>query len=253
MNDNTSTTHFGFRNVAREEKAQLVKGVFDQVASRYDLMNDLMSMGMHRVWKRNMIEAIEFRPEMRILDVAGGTGDISFLMLSAMHKKQHRGSITVCDINAAMLGEGRNRAVNQNMLSDLEWVCGNAESLPFPDNHFDAYTIAFGIRNVTDIPAALKEASRVLKPGGKFYCLEFSRVHQPTLAKLYHAFSFQVIPKIGEKIVGDAEPYQYLVESIQKFPDQETFRSMIASSGFSQVRYRNMSAGVVALHTGYKI
>jgi demethylmenaquinone methyltransferase/2-methoxy-6-polyprenyl-1,4-benzoquinol methylase len=246
------TTHFGFKDVPRDEKAGLVKGVFDQVASRYDLMNDLMSLGMHRAWKKSMIHLVEMRAGMQILDVAGGTGDIGFALLEQIHRKQLRGEVTICDINAAMLSEGRDRAVNRNILADVEWVCGNAESLPFENNRFDAYTIAFGIRNVTDIPAALKEAYRVMKPGGKFYCLEFSRVTSQTLAHLYHSYSFHVIPRVGKMVVGDGAPYQYLVESIQKFPDQKTFAAMIRDAGFSQVRFENMTGGVVALHTGYK-
>lgn len=249
----SETTHFGYRDVPREEKAGLVKGVFDQVASKYDVMNDLMSLGMHRLWKRNMVDAIELRDNASVLDMAGGTGDISFQIMRKAQKKKLSIDITVCDINAAMLNEGRARAIDTNQLEGYEWICGNAEVLPFESNRYDAYTIAFGIRNVTDIPAALKEAHRVLKPGGKFYCLEFSKVTQQTLAHLYYAYSFHVIPRVGQMVVGDGSPYQYLVESIQKFPPQEEFAQMLRGAGFAMVKYENMTGGVVALHTGYKV
>jgi ubiquinone/menaquinone biosynthesis methyltransferase len=247
------TTHFGFKDVSKDDKEGLVRGVFNQVAPRYDVMNDLMSLGMHRVWKHNMVSCIKMREGMQVLDVAGGTGDISFQIMNKAHKKQLHANITICDINAAMLEEGRNRAINQNTLSGYTWICGNAENLPFESSHFDAYTIAFGIRNVTDIPAALKEAHRVLKPGGKFYCLEFSKVTKQTLAHLYYAYSFHVIPRVGKMVVGDSAPYQYLVESIQKFPSQEEFSQMLKDAGFYSVKYVNMTGGVVALHTGYKV
>lgn len=242
-----STTHFGFKTVGENEKESLVRGVFDSVASRYDVMNDLMSGGLHRLWKNDMVGWLAPRNGQSILDVAGGTGDIAFRLLdrACCH-------VTVCDINDHMLAEGRNRAVDRNILHDIEWVCGNAESLPLPDNSYDAYTIAFGIRNVTHIDVALKEAFRVLKPGGRFLCLEFSRVTHDWLQKAYDAYSFYAIPKIGKWVTGDADSYQYLVESIRQFPDQDRFADMIRAAGFSNVQYRNLTQGVVAIHSGRK-
>jgi ubiquinone/menaquinone biosynthesis methyltransferase len=243
-----STTHFGFQSVEEEDKAGLVRGVFDSVASRYDIMNDFMSAGLHRVWKNSMVATLAPRPGSRVLDVAGGTGDIAFRLRD--HADCH---VTVCDINQHMLMEGRNRAIDQNRLAGLDWVCGNAEALPVPDNSFDAYTIAFGIRNVTHIDKALAEAHRVLKPGGRFLCLEFSRVKHDLMRKAYDAYSFAAIPRIGGWVTGDSQPYQYLVESIRQFPDQETFAAMIRAAGFANVTYRNFTQGVVALHSGRKI
>jgi demethylmenaquinone methyltransferase/2-methoxy-6-polyprenyl-1,4-benzoquinol methylase len=245
---NTEQVHFGARKVPKEEKEPLVRGVFDRVAPRYDLMNDLMSGGWHRFWKHEMIEALLPAHNMHLLDVAGGTGDIAFRFLKAA-----TGScVTVCDINPHMLEEGRNRAIDRNILQDIEWVCGNAEKLPVEDNSMDAYTIAFGIRNVTDIPKALAEAYRVLKPGGRFLCLEFSRVKPDMLRWLYDQYSTHVIPKIGGLVVGDEEPYRYLVESIRTFPNQDAFAEMIRKAGFGQVNYRNLTGGVVALHSGWR-
>jgi len=244
----TETTHFGFKDVDANAKESLVKGVFDSVAYRYDIMNDLMSAGLHRLWKREMVSALHLKDGMKILDVAGGTGDIAFRM-----RKQANVDVTVCDINQAMLNEGVNRAIDANKREGLEWVCGNAESLPFPDARFDAYTIAFGIRNVTHIEKALSEAYRVLKIGGRFLCLEFSHIPNELLAKAYDAYSFNVIPFIGEKVTHDRDAYQYLVESIRKFPKQEKFVSLIQKAGFENVTYRNMTHGVVALHSGRKI
>ncbi len=243
-----SDTHFGFRTVSTEEKTSLVRGVFDAVARRYDVMNDAMSFGMHRVWKRDFVAGIDIRPGMRCLDVAGGTGDIAFKL-----NKRGAEHVTVCDINRAMLEEGRRRADDRNLLAGIEWLCGNAESLPLPGNAFQLYTIAFGIRNVTHIEAALAEAHRVLAPGGRFLCLEFSHVRSETLARFYDAYSFHVIPKLGKAIAGDGEPYRYLVESIRKFPDQKRFSQMLRDAGFEQVRHTNMTGGVVAIHSGYKI
>lgn len=242
-----SETDFGFRTVTPEEKTSLVRGVFDSVASSYDVMNDAMSLGMHRLWKNNFVGSVDIRANMRCLDVAGGTGDIAFRL-------RERGAehVTVCDINHTMLAEGQKRADDCNMLQGIEFACGNAESLPFPDNSFHLYTIAFGIRNVTFIDEALKEARRVLLPGGRFMCLEFSKVREP-LAKLYDAYSFNVIPRLGSLLAKDKDSYQYLVESIRKFPTQEEFAAKIRAAGFEQVRYSNMSGGVVAMHSGYKI
>jgi ubiquinone/menaquinone biosynthesis methyltransferase len=243
----TRRTHFGFKTVAEDEKASLVRGVFDSVASRYDIMNDLMSAGLHRFWKHEMVASLAPRNGWSVLDVAGGTGDIAFRI-----KKRANCHVTVCDINAQMLEEGRNRAINQNVLSGIEFVCGNAESLPFEDNSRDAYTIAFGIRNVTHIDKALSEAYRVLKPGGRFLCLEFSHLPNETLQKMYDRYSFTVIPKLGELVAGSAAPYQYLVESIRQFPNQEDFAQMIRDAGFGHVQYHNFTQGVVALHSGRK-
>jgi ubiquinone/menaquinone biosynthesis methyltransferase len=256
---------FGFRRVAATEKTALVRDVFARVASRYDMMNDFMSLGIHRLWKREMVSTLAPQPGWQILDLAGGTGDIAFRIRDQAFGIRHRGkppmpnaqshmpNVTICDINPAMLEVGRDRAIAQNRLSGLEWVCGNAESLPFPASRFDAATIAFGIRNVTDIPAALRSIHRVLKPGGRFLCLEFSRVAVEALAPLYDAYSFKLIPKIGELVAKDREAYQYLVESIRKFPPQERFADMLREAGFARVTYRNLSAGVVALHSGYRI
>lgn len=241
-------THFGYRTVATEEKESLVRGVFSNVASRYDVMNDAMSLGMHRLWKRSFVADVAMRKHMRCLDVAGGTGDIAFRLLDrgATH-------VTICDINQQMLEEGKKRAYDGNRLKNLEWLCGNAELLPLPDNHFNLYTIAFGIRNVTHIDKALAEAHRVLAPGGRFICLEFSHVAIDALARIYDKYSFNVIPKLGELIAKDRDSYQYLVESIRRFPSQEKFRDMIKEAGFAQTKYRNLTAGVVAVHSGYKI
>jgi len=243
-----SDTHFGFRTVSTDEKTSLVRGVFNAVASKYDVMNDAMSLGAHRLWKHRFVSDIDMRKDMHCLDVAGGTGDIAFRLL-----EKGAAHVTVCDINQAMLEEGRRRADDKNILTALEWLCGNAESLPLPDNRFHLYTIAFGIRNVTHIDKALKEAHRVLLPGGRFMCLEFSHVTSEPLAKLYDLYSFKVIPRLGKMVAGDDAPYQYLVESIRKFPKQEAFSKMISEAGFKKVRHRNLAGGAVAIHSGYKI
>jgi demethylmenaquinone methyltransferase/2-methoxy-6-polyprenyl-1,4-benzoquinol methylase len=243
-----SDTHFGFKTVDEKEKASLVGEVFTSVASRYDIMNDAMSLGMHRLWKDSFVGQVDVRPNMKCLDVAGGTGDIAFRLL-----KKNVSHVTVCDINQAMLDEGQARTDNKNILHNIDWLCGDAESLQLPDNTFQLYTIAFGIRNVTHINKALKEAHRVLAPGGKFMCLEFSQVSQALLAKIYDMYSFKLIPKLGKWIAGDSESYQYLVESIRQFPNQEKFSRMIEDAGFKQVRYKNFTGGVVAIHSGYKI
>lgn len=243
-----SDTHFGFKTVPEEEKSSLVRDVFNSVATRYDIMNDAMSFGAHRLWKREFVGMVDMRPGLRCLDVAGGTGDIAFRLLDK--GAEH---VTVCDINEAMLTEGRARADNANRLAGVEFLCADAESLPLPASGFNLYTIAFGIRNVTHIDRALSEAHRVLAPGGRFMCLEFSHVTHPLLAKAYDAYSFGLIPKMGKFIAGKAEPYQYLVESIRRFPTQDTFAQMIRQAGFEQVRYVNLAGGAVAIHSGYKI
>jgi ubiquinone/menaquinone biosynthesis methyltransferase len=248
---------FGFREVSPTEKTALVRGVFDSVATRYDVMNDAMSGGVHRIWKSAMIDWLHPRPGMRMLDVAGGTGDIAFRILDKANRDVPEGkrpaTVTVCDINEAMLSVGRDRAVNAGRLDNLDWIVGNAEALPYADCAYDAYTIAFGIRNVTDIPAALREARRVLKPGGRFLCLEFSNVEVPLLKQGYDFYSFSIVPQMGRLIAGDAESYRYLVESIRKFPAREAFAGMIEDAGFSRVSVRAMSGGIVALHSAWRV
>ncbi len=246
----TNTTHFGFTDVPVEEKASMVRGVFDSVAENYDLMNDLMSAGVHRLWKTAMIDWLMPRPGQHLLDVAGGTGDIAFKF---MDRLKGDGKVTVLDINHAMLSVGQDRALDQGRLSGFDWVNGDAMALPLPDKSVDAYTIAFGIRNVTDIPMALREARRVLKPGGRFMCLEFSTVTLPVLKEFYDFYSFKLLPEIGKTVAGDRESYQYLVESIRKFPDADGFKKMIEEAGFGQVKYRSLSGGIAAIHSAWRI
>jgi demethylmenaquinone methyltransferase / 2-methoxy-6-polyprenyl-1,4-benzoquinol methylase len=247
------TTHFGFRDVPLGDKQTLVNDVFHSVARRYDLMNDLMSVGLHRVWKDIMINALNpprgDRP-FALLDVAGGTGDIAFRAADAAGSGFHA---TVCDINSDMLNVGRERASARQLGDRVSFVEGNAEALGFADRGFDAYTIAFGIRNVPRIDLALREAFRVLKPGGRFLCLEFSAVDVPGLDRIYDLFSFKVIPPLGRAVTGDAESYQYLVESIRKFPKPPAFAEMIRASGFSRVTWQSLSGGIVALHSGWRL
>jgi demethylmenaquinone methyltransferase/2-methoxy-6-polyprenyl-1,4-benzoquinol methylase len=248
-------THFGYRTVGTAEKAGLVREVFDAVAPKYDLMNDLMSAGIHRLWKAAMIDVLAPRAGQHIVDVAGGTGDIAFRILERI-EGQGGGAIqpvTICDINAEMLAVGRDRAVNRGRLAGINWVCGNAESLPLPSMAFDAYTIAFGLRNVTYIDHALAEARRVLKPGGRFLCLEFSKVLVPVLDKLYDAYSFTVLPWLGSLIAGDREAYRYLAESIRRFPAQDALAARMTAAGFAQVKVRNLSGGIAALHSGWRV
>ncbi len=246
-------TDFGFETVRVAEKSRRVAEVFDSVASQYDLMNDLMSGGVHRLWKAAMIDWLNPRPGQTLLDVAGGTGDIAFRFLDRANARPGaNGKVILCDINANMLMSGRTRKEARVLEDQLHWVCGNAESVPLPDRHVDAYTIAFGIRNVTHIDKALREARRVLKPGGRFLCLEFSDVQVPVLNDLYRRYSFTAIPEIGRLVTGDADSYRYLVESIRRFPNQELFARMIAEAGFSRVSYRNMSGGIAALHSGWR-
>ncbi len=253
MNQPDQTTHFGFRDVALDEKQTLVNDVFRSVASRYDLMNDLMSAGLHRVWKDIMINALNpprGDAPFALLDVAGGTGDIAFRAAKAAGPGFRA---TVCDINSDMLNVGRERAAARHLDDRVSFVEGNAEALAFPDRHFDGYTIAFGIRNVPRIDLALREAYRVLKPGGRFLCLEFSTVDVPGLDRLYDLFSFKVIPPLGRAVTGDAESYQYLVESIRKFPKPAAFAEMIRTAGFSRVTWQSLSGGIVALHSGWRL
>lgn len=266
------------------EKAKKVYKVFENVAQKYDVMNDAMSLGIHRLWKDMLLHVMHPQPGVRLLDVAGGTGDIAFRFLEYVRSQQKRqqrhatrsmqtpswedissnyssedvnesqeSRAVVCDINKEMLKVGKQKADSMGISAGLSWVVGDAEELPFDDDQFDIYTIAFGIRNVTHIEQALQEALRVLKPGGRFMCLEFSKVTNPLLARLYDAYSFQMIPVLGEVIAGDWKSYQYLVESIRKFPDQEEFKGMIEDAGFYCVQYYNLTGGVVALHSGFKL
>jgi len=247
------TTHFGYRDVPLDDKQTLVNEVFHSVASRYDLMNDLMSAGLHRVWKDIMINALNpprNEAPFALLDVAGGTGDISF---RAAREAGYGFHASVCDINPDMLAVGRERAAKNHLDDRVDFVEGNAEALSFPDRAFDAYTIAFGIRNVPRIDLALCEAYRVLKPGGRFLCLEFSTVDVPGLDRIYDLFSFKVIPPLGRMITGDPDSYQYLVESIRKFPRPGAFAEMIREAGFSRVTWQSLSGGIVALHSGWRL
>ncbi|MFG6510635.1 MULTISPECIES: bifunctional demethylmenaquinone methyltransferase/2-methoxy-6-polyprenyl-1,4-benzoquinol methylase UbiE [unclassified Sulfitobacter] len=247
--DADKTTHFGFETVPEHEKAGRVQGVFNSVASKYDIMNDVMSMGIHRVWKEAMMDWLAPRPGQKLLDVAGGTGDVSFKFL----KRAGHGHATVLDLTEPMLVEGRQRAEADRLTGSLDWVVGDAMALPFPDNAFDVYTISFGIRNVTRPQEALNEAYRVLRPGGRLMVLEFSQLPNPAMQKAYDLYSFNVIPRMGQAIAGDRDSYQYLVESIRNFPDQETFLSMLRAAGFGQAKYRNLSMGIAALHSGWKL
>ncbi|MFK7867981.1 MAG: bifunctional demethylmenaquinone methyltransferase/2-methoxy-6-polyprenyl-1,4-benzoquinol methylase UbiE [Roseobacter sp.] len=243
------TTHFGFETVPEGEKAGRVQGVFTSVASKYDIMNDVMSGGIHRVWKDAMMDWLAPRAEQKLLDVAGGTGDISFRFL----KRAGAGHATVLDLTASMLEEGRKRAEAEAMQTSLDWVVGDAMALPFEDNTFDVYTISFGIRNVTRPQDALAEAYRVLKPGGRLMVLEFSQLPNAAMQKAYDLYSFNVIPRMGQMIAGDRDSYQYLVESIRNFPDQETFLGMVKQAGFGNEKYRNLTMGVACLHSGWKL
>ena len=243
------TTHFGFEEVPETEKAGRVHGVFSNVATKYDIMNDVMSGGVHRLWKDAMMDWLAPRSGQRLLDMAGGTGDIAFRFL----RRAPNSEAVVCDINAPMLDEGRKRAEASEWANHLDWVVGDAMALPFEDASFDVYTISLGIRNVTRIDEALSEAYRVLRPGGRLMVLEFTQLPNPMLQRAYDLYSFNVIPKMGKVIVGDSDSYQYLVESIRQFPDQERFADMIKTAGFETVKYRNLTFGVVALHSGWKL
>ena len=264
-------THFGYQEVPVAEKWGRIQGVFESVASNYDLMNDLMSGGIHRLWKGAMIDWLDPRPGQRFLDVAGGTGDIAFridarlnadrddlpspAMEEALERnpKSEGAPVTVCDLTPGMLQVGRDRGLDRGILHGLNWACGNAEALPFPDRSFDAYTIAFGLRNVTHIDAAMAEARRVLKPGGRFLCLEFSRVVIPLFASLYDHYSFKVLPAMGEMVAKDRESYQYLAESIRRFPPQDELIERMQAAGLEMTSYRNLSGGIAALHSGWRI
>ena len=246
MTDDPKTTHFGFEDVPEAEKAGRVHGVFTSVASKYDVMNDVMSLGIHRIWKDALMDWLAPRPHQHLLDVAGGTGDVAFRFL-----KRGGGRATVCDMTESMLIEGQQRPEAQG--APIDWIVGDAMALPFPDRSFDAYTISFGIRNVTRPEVALAEAFRVLRPGGRFMCLEFSHIPNDLMQRLYDAYSFNVIPRMGKAIANDSASYQYLVESIRKFPDQDSFATMVRQAGFENVSYRNLTMGIACLHSGWKI
>ena len=246
---NAKTTHFGFQDIPEEEKAGRVRGVFGSVASKYDIMNDVMSVGIHRLWKDAMMDWLAPRPGTRLLDVAGGTGDISFRYLA----RAGNAHATVLDLTEPMLIEGRKRAEATQQANQLDWVVGDAMALPFDDNSFDVYTISFGIRNVTRPQEALNEAYRVLRPGGRLMVLEFSQIPNEMMQKAYDLYSFNIIPRMGQLIANDRDSYQYLVESIRKFPDQDTFLSMVRKAGFGNANYRNLSLGIACLHSGWKL
>jgi ubiquinone/menaquinone biosynthesis methyltransferase len=246
----TQETHFGFEAVSSFEKTRRVKDVFRRVAPNYDLMNDLMSLGIHRLWKDHLVWGLDLPPNAQVLDVAGGTGDIAFRLAKTYPHLNLR--ITVCDLTPAMVEVGRDRAINQGILQSIDWVCGNAENLPMADCSVDLYTIAYGLRNVTHIDKALTEAFRVLKPGGKFVCLEFSQLAAPPLQWAYDFYSFQLLPALGEWVAKDRNAYQYLVESIRQFPNQETLAGMIKAAGFASVDWQNLCKGISCIHTSVK-
>lgn len=242
------TTHFGFRSVGESEKAPLVRQVFDSVAERYDLMNDLMSLGVHRLWKRALADRLRPRADLSLLDIGGGTGDVAMLWRDA-----GGGPATVIDVNPNMIAVGARRAAELGHGSEIRWIAGDAENLPCPDQSFDVATSAFCLRNVTRLPAALAETRRALKVGGRFVVLEFSKMSLPGLDKLYDAWSFKVLPALGEKVAGDRAAYQYLAESIRRFPPQDRFARMLGEAGFERVGYHNLMGGIAALHWGWRL
>ena len=242
------TIDFGFQTVQRSDKARLVRGVFDSVAGRYDLMNDLMSGGVHRLWKKAMIDWMAPQPHQKLVDLAGGTGDISMRFLHC-----GGGEACITDINHTMLQAGRDRRSLKRLSKQLSWCVANAELLPFKSQSVDFVTIAFGLRNVTDRQTALNESYRILKPGGRFLCLEFSQVQSQPLAKLYDSWSFNVLPIMGQIITGDSDSYRYLAESIRTFPSKEVLADMFAQAGFAQIRVRSMSAGIACIHSGWRL
>jgi demethylmenaquinone methyltransferase/2-methoxy-6-polyprenyl-1,4-benzoquinol methylase len=246
--NSTDQADFGYARVPRAEKARLVRAVFEAVAPRYDLMNDLMSGGIHRLWKRELIHRAHPRPGELLLDVAGGTGDIAERFLDGQGT-----TAIVCDINATMIETGRDRALDRGRVEGISWVCGDAEALPIASRSVDVVTIAFGLRNVTQIDRALAEMRRVLRPGGRFFCLEFSHVSLPLLARLYDAYSFNMLPALGAIVAGDRGAYQYLVESIRRFPTQEVLAEQMQAARFERVGFRNLSGGIAALHSGWRL
>ncbi len=248
-NSNEPTTHFGFKNVPESQKAEKVAEVFHSVAARYDIMNDVLSGGMHRLWKRFTIELSGVRPSNTVLDIAGGTGDLSRKFSSLVGPT---GEVVLADINASMLKVGRDRLLDKGVASNIRFVQADAEKLPFPDNYFDVVTIAFGLRNVTHKEDALRSMLRVLKPGGRLLVLEFSKPSNPLLSKFYDAYSFKFMPLAGKLITDDAESYRYLAESIRMHPDQDTLKAMMSEAGFERVTFHNMTGGIVALHRGIK-
>jgi len=250
MTDKPKTTHFGYQEVPVEEKVQRVGEVFRSVASKYDVMNDIMSLGIHRLWKRFTIDQAAVRKGMRVLDLAGGTGDLAMRFSRLVGAE---GEVVLADINEAMLNEGRSRLIDHGIAGNVRYAQVNAESLPFPDASFDVITIAFGLRNVTDKDAALRSMRRVLKPGGKVLILEFSKPPSQAFSKIYDTYSFLALPVMGKLIANDADSYRYLAESIRMHPDQETLKGMMRDAGFDQVDYHNLSGGIVALHKGYAI
>nr|WP_235830168.1 class I SAM-dependent methyltransferase [Algihabitans albus] len=270
------TVSFGYREVPPADKSTLVRDVFESVAGRYDVMNDLMSFGVHRLWKDTFVRLLNPRPGLRLLDVAGGTGDIAFRVAERLFRpelpenpvisrspaptesadssgKSAAGDIVVLDLTEGMLRQGRDRAIDRGLLRNISWVCGDALALPLPARSLDAYTIAFGLRNVTDVDLALAEARRVLRPGGRFLCLEFSQVVLPLLDKAYDLYSFQVLPRLGGLVAGDRSSYQYLVESIRRFPPQADLAARMEAAGFARARWRNLSGGIAAIHSGWRI
>lgn len=246
--DTDQMIDFGYRQVPREDKQALVADVFSSVAPSYDLMNDLMSAGIHRLWKDALMDWMAPRPEQSLVDLAGGTGDIALRFL-----KRGGGSAHIIDINADMLEAGKKRTDLKAFSGQLEWTVASAESIPLDDNSADRVTIAFGLRNVTDRMEALAQAYRILKPGGRFCCLEFSHISQPQLSALYDIWSFNALPRIGRLVAGDEDAYRYLAESIRQFPDQHKLMEMMAEAGFAQIRYRNLSQGIAAIHSGWKL
>ncbi|WP_298773738.1 bifunctional demethylmenaquinone methyltransferase/2-methoxy-6-polyprenyl-1,4-benzoquinol methylase UbiE [uncultured Shewanella sp.] len=247
--DNPNSTHFGYKTIDIDKKEDMVAGVFHSVAAKYDIMNDVMSFGIHRMWKRFTIESAAPRSGMRVLDLAGGTGDLTAKFSRIVGPT---GQVILADINDSMLKVGRDKLRDKGIVNNVNYVQANAEALPFPDNHFDIITIAFGLRNVTNKEAAIASMLRVLKPGGKLLILEFSKPQHEVMRKIYDLYSFKILPKMGKVITQDADSYEYLAESIRMHPDQETLKQMMTDAGFEQVTYTNMTDGIVALHKGYK-
>jgi demethylmenaquinone methyltransferase/2-methoxy-6-polyprenyl-1,4-benzoquinol methylase len=247
-NNSTETADFGFQTVPRDAKASRVREVFDSVAPKYDIMNDLMSLGIHRLWKHDFLSALDPRPQYRLLDLAAGTGDITFGWL-----KRGGGPVVMSDINETMLGVGEERAAAKGYLADIEFLPADAETLPLPSGSFDRVSMAFGLRNCTNKDQVIREAYRLLKPGGRFFVLEFSQLQIAALEGLYDAWSFKALPRLGQLIANDSESYQYLAESIRMFPNQESLKGMFEGAGFERVSYRNLSGGIAAIHAGWRL